>query len=174
MEQKSPQIHRKLSNIRLPLYLTSIGLFLLTLLTCILRHVVLQQKINGIDILYLPLLTCIGTLPVMTPVLIYMFEIIGTCRILVKVHMLLMEEEQEEGVDGGGGGGEDEVVDDSVGMKKSGGSGGRVYIHHAELFMKYFIKGIRSRFILSSPLSPSDEVNTSSNMIDFPIAVSVF
>ena len=95
MKQKSPQIHRKIQEIRLPLYLLSFGILLVTLLTSFLRYVVLQKRIDGISILHLPLLTCIGTLPVMTPILIYMFEIIGTCRILVKVHMLLVEEEEE-------------------------------------------------------------------------------
>lgn len=60
-------------------------------MTLILSYVIISirhsvEEVNFSVVLSLPLLAVIGTLPITTPLILIVLEIIGTCRILVAVH----------------------------------------------------------------------------------------
>lgn len=85
----SPQIHRKLQAIRSALALFSVVVFILTAGVLFARRRIVSSDISLV--LPLPFLAMMGVVPVMTPVYIFLLEIIGTARILAKVDPHLVD-----------------------------------------------------------------------------------
>lgn len=102
------------------MYTLSIGVFVFTLISVGIRHGVRES--DHFQNCYLPLVASLTILPVVTPIVLFIQEIIGTSRVLHLVHMLSSNTSNPES--------RNETS----------------YISAVKLFLRYFIRGCASRF----------------------------
>jgi hypothetical protein len=124
---QSPREHRKLEEVRNTLFLLGIFEFIVSLVIVTTRH-----EIRGTDHFhqyYLPFLTALSVLPIITPIVLFLLEIIGTARVLQYVHTLLKNTSEEDN---------NPLVKDLVSSSNS------LY-----LFLRYFWFGCKARFRLT-------------------------
>ena len=82
--KKSPQKLRKVEEVRANLYFFAVISLILSYVIIFVRYS--RQDIDFSLVLNLPLLAALGSLPIATPLILILLEIIGTSRILVTVH----------------------------------------------------------------------------------------
>jgi hypothetical protein len=83
-KQKLPQIHRQLRAIRHVMFLFAVIVFFVTLVIMLARPGMMSSDLSLV--IHSPLMAALASLPVTAPACLFFLEVLGTARILVKVH----------------------------------------------------------------------------------------
>jgi len=81
---KTPQIHRKFAEVRVALYFFSVGMLVMSFAIVFVRNSI--QDVDSKVFLHVPILITLSSLPISTPFIAILGEIIGTARIILTVH----------------------------------------------------------------------------------------
>lgn len=82
--QRLPQVHRQLRAIRQVMFLFAVIVFVVTFVIIFVRPGMTSSDLSLV--IHTPFLAALASLPVVAPVCLFFLEVLGTARILVKVH----------------------------------------------------------------------------------------